>query len=92
MTDAEQPDDAEPERTDADALRALAVAVIENAVTMATSSASWITAADRAEALRFLLDDGDPRLDSWVSVLGLDAEAMRDRLRGRLRQRGDRAA
>ncbi|MCZ7618898.1 MAG: hypothetical protein M5U32_11545 [Myxococcota bacterium] len=100
MTDAdEQPagdaDDDDPEalgRTDSEALRALAAAVIENAIYYATSMAGSVTAAEREDARSFLLDPTDPRLDSWVSVLGLDPDALRDRLRPRLRHRGDRAA
>jgi len=93
LGDDEQPDDyAPPARTDADALRALAVGIIENAIYYATSPAAGVTDAERADALKFLLDESDRRLESWVSVLDLDAEALRDRLRHRLRRREGRAA
>jgi len=73
------------EQTDPAALRALACAVLENAVTMATSTAGWIQPAERKEARRFLLDPEDRRLESWVSVLGLDVGAIREAMRARLR-------
>jgi len=82
--DAEQHDPA--------ALRALACAVLENAVTMATSTAGWIQPAERKEARRFLLDPEDRRLESWVSVLDLDADAIREEMRARLRADRDEAA
>jgi hypothetical protein len=88
--DADEPDALA--RTDADALRALAVAIIENAIYYARSTAASVTDGEREDARAFLLDNADPRLETWVSVLGLDADALRDRLRPRLRQRGDRAA
>jgi hypothetical protein len=79
-------------RTDSEALRALAAAIVANAIAYATSMAGSVTDAESEDARSFLLDPEDPRLETWVSVLGLDADALRDRLRPRLRQRGDRAA
>ncbi|MCZ7618809.1 MAG: hypothetical protein M5U32_11060 [Myxococcota bacterium] len=83
MTDAE---------TDRDALRALAAAIVDNAVTMATSRASWIRAEEREDARRFLTDDRDRRLDSWLAVLDLDADTVREAMRERLRERRGKAA
>jgi len=80
------------EQADPSALRALACAIIENAVVMATSTAAWVTPHDRAEARRFLLDPQDRRLESWVSILDLDADAIREAMRARLRASRDEAA
>ncbi|MCL4685553.1 hypothetical protein KJ059_12480 [Myxococcota bacterium] len=83
MTDAE---------TDRAALRALAAAVIENAVVMATSRAGWIRPEERDAARRFLTDDADPRLESWLSILDVDADAIRSAMRARLRGQRGKAA
>lgn len=64
------------------AVRALASAIIANAVHAATSPA--VTDDDRADALRFLLDPEDRRIELWTAPLGVDLDALRSRLRHRL--------
>ena len=79
-------------RSDPAAVKALAAAVVENAVGCACSrSATW-TAAEREDARRFLIDPEDSRLDRWCAVLDLDPDAVRDGLRRRLRGVLDDAA
>lgn len=69
---------------DFDAARDLAAAVVEQAVRDALAPArSAAQRRDRADALAFLLDPADPRLEAWCEPLGLDADALRQRLRRR---------
>ena len=88
MTDDEQHDPT--------ALRGLAAAIVQNAMHYATTTAADVTDREREDARKFLLDPEDRRLDWWCGVIDVEPEAirsaLRDRLRGRLRQRGDRAA
>ncbi len=74
------------EASDPESIRRLAVSIIENALTFATSTAAGVSAHDREDARAFLLDPADPRLDRWCAVLDLDPDALRDGLRARLRE------
>lgn len=75
---------AEP---DGAAVRALAAAVIGQAVRELLSGAEPRTVAerqDREDLAAFLLDPADPRLATWCAPLGLDPDAVREGLRRRL--------
>jgi hypothetical protein len=74
------------DRTDADGLRRLAAAIIENALAYATSTAAGVSPHDKADAIAFLVDDADPRLSWWCAALDLDPDALRDGVRARLRR------
>ena len=80
------------EPTDPEAVKALACAVVENAVHYATSDAATVRDAEREDAVRFLTDASDPRLDRWCAALDVDPDAIRDGIRHRLREVLDDAA
>jgi len=68
------------------ALRNVAAAVVQRAVEDALAPARNASERrDRDDALRFLLDPEDRRLEQWTSILEVDADALRDGLRRRLR-------
>ena len=78
--------------SDPEAIKTLACAVLENAISCALSSSATWTPAEREDARRFLTDATDPRLERWVAALALDPDAVRDGIRRRLRGVLDDAA
>ena len=75
------------EPSDGESLKALAAAIIQNAIYYSTATGASVTPHDRADARAFLLDEADPRLPWWCSTLDLDPAALRDGIRARLRRR-----